>query len=316
MSVGIDFTTTGLIKGAKLRACVPSSQVLFQDPEFITLLNNHMVSIVIPLIKSMNEEYFVVSSDSALVAGTSEYTIPTRALGGALRDIVSVDSSGRELELSRIAPESIKYSSDFQNNGAWGIYLKGDKVIFYPEMTNPPSGSYLRFKYERRPNDLCLVSNSGKILSINTGLNQIVLDRVPSTWGTATTLDIIESTPQFQSIKDDAVITNLSGTTITLSALPTGIAAGQYVSESLTTPIPQLPYEAHKLIEQLGAISLLEAMGDDNAKTSAKQTLKDMIESFLLIITPRIEGSPQKVVNKKSIFDAVSGRNNTFFTRP
>lgn len=316
MSIGIDFTTAGLIDGARRRSSLPSSQNLFYDPDFIALINDHMISFVIPLIKSVNEEYFVVNYDVALVSGTSEYTIPTRALGGALRDIAIVDAQGRETQLARIAPEAVKYSGNFQDFGAAGIYLRGDKIVFYPALTNYPATSQLRFKYERRPNDLCLIQNSGKILSLNAGALQITLDRVPSTWGTSTTVDIISPIPQFESIKDDAAITNISGNTITLSAWPAGIAAGQYVAESLTSPIAQLPYEGHKLLQQLGAIALLESAGDTQGIKNAKETLKEMIEAFKLIITPRVEGSPQKVVNKNSIFGAIAGGNHNFFTRP
>jgi hypothetical protein len=316
MSVGIDFTTAGLIAGARRRSSLPSSQNLFLDPDFIALINDHMISIVIPLIKSVNEEYFVVNYDTPLIAGQSEYVIPTRALGGSLRDIAIVDASGRELELPRIAPESIKYSGNFQNFGAYGIYLRGEKIVFYPALTNYPAGCQLRFKYERRPNDLCLTSQAGKIISLNPGAKQITLASIPSGWGTSTTLDIIQPTPQFQSIQDDAVITNINGTTITLSAWPTGIAVCQWCAESLTTPIAQLPYEAHKLLQQLGAIGLLEAACDTQGKTNAENTLKAMVEKFMLIITPRVEGSPQKVVNKNSIMGAVPGWHGSFFTRP
>jgi hypothetical protein len=316
MSVGIDFTTAGLIDGARRRSSLPSSQNLFYDPDFIALINDHMISFVIPLIKSVNEEYFVVNYDTPLVANQSEYTIPTRALGGALRDIAIVDANGRETQLARIAPEAVKYSGNFQDYGASGIYLRGEKIVFYPALTNYPATSQLRFKYERRPNDLCLITNAGKILTLDQANKKITLDRVPTAWGTSTTLDIISPIPQFESIKDDAVIVGIVGTTVELSAWPAGIAAGQYCAESLTSPIAQLPYEAHKLLQQLGAIALLESAGDTQGITNSKSTMKEMTEAFKLIITPRVEGSPQKVVNKNSIFSAIAGGNNRFNTRP
>jgi hypothetical protein len=316
MSVGIDFTTAALITGARRRSGLPSSQQLYLDPDFIAFLNDAMVSHVVPTIKSVSEEYFVVNYDVAFVAGTSEYVIPTRALGGALRDIVIADTQGRELEIPRVQPESIKYSGNFQNFGAYGIYLRGDRVVFYPPLTNTPQNSSLRFKYERRPNDLCLVSAAGLIQSINATAKTITLASIPTAWGTSTTLDIISQVPQFPSIADDVVITLIAGTTITLATWPTGIAAGQWVAESLTSPIAQLPYEGHKLLQQLGAIALLEAAGDTQGKQNAEQTLKGMIDNFMKVITPRIEGSPKKVVNKNSIFGAIPGCHGSSFTRP
>lgn len=316
MSIGIDFTTTALINGAKLRASVPSSQSLFLDTDFITLLNNHMVSIIIPLIKSVNEEYFVEKSDVTLVSGTSEYSIPTRALGGALRDVVMVDSNGRELELPRLEPELVKYGGGYYSQRIFGVYIQNDKIVFYPSMSNAPAGSSVRFRIERRPNDLCLTSNAAKITSITTATNTITVSNVPSAWGTTTTLDLIDYKPQFDTIEEDMTIASISSLDIELSSLPTGIAVGQWVSESLTTPIAQLPYEAHKLIEQLGAISILESLKDTEGLANARKTYELMKDSFYKIITPRIEGSPKKVINRNSVFDYNRGWNGYLTIRP
>jgi hypothetical protein len=316
MSIGIDFTSQGLIYSAKLHAAIPSSQSLFTDDDFIEVLNHNMVSEVIPLIKSVNEEYFVVKVDVPLVSGQDAYTFPTRALGGAMRDIVMVDTNNRELDLPRLQPELIKYGGAYYAQRIFGIYLEGDHAVFYPTMQNPPQGSFIRFKYERRPNDLCLLDNAGKILSINVGLKKITLDKVPAVWTTDTTVDIMLPVPQFTSIADDVVITQITGHDLTLSALPTGIAVGQWVAESMTTPVAQLPYEAHKLIEIYGAAALLQASKDTEALNSMKQEIEEAKDALYKIITPRVEGSPVKVINRNSIFDYNRGWNGYLTVRP
>jgi hypothetical protein len=298
MSIGIDFTVTAIINDAKLRASMPSAQPLFQEPDFVTLINNHMISIVIPLIKSVNEEYFVIDKDVPLVAGQNAYTIPSRALGGALRDVVLVDAAGNEQELARVAPEVVKGNT----GSASGIYLKDDQVVFHPALSNPPA-VYIRFKYERRPNDLCIVSLAGKINSVDTVAKTITLASKPSSWTSSTTFDIIQPVPQFKSIIDDMAVMNIVGNVLTVAALPAGIAAGQYIAESMRAPIAQLPYEAHKLLAQLGAISLLESMKDSAGLRDARDTYGEMEEKFMKVITPRIEGAPKKAVNRKSIFN-------------
>lgn len=288
-----------MLAGARRRAVMPTSQALFQDSDLLAFLSGQLHSHIVPLIKSKNDEYFVVHEDAALVAGTSEYRIPTRAQGGALRDVVVVDASGNEYELDRLQPEDQKLAS-----GLSGVYLRDDKVVFYPALSNPPTGHSLRFKYERMPNNLVAATAAGRISSLNQGSLQIVVDNAPSTWGTSTTFDILLPVPLFTSIKDDQAISGITGTTINLSTWPTGIAVGQWISESRTSPLAQVPYEAHMLLEQLGAIKMLEALSPNELKP-AKDAYKEMREDFLLTITPRIKGAPKKAVNRRGIFQAM-----------
>ncbi len=312
VSIGIDFTTTGLLANAARRSTMPQSQSLFQPADFIAFLTDEMHSFVVPLIKSKNDEYFVVNVDYPLVNNTSEYRIPTRAQGGSLRDMVLVNSAGIELELPKINPDSVKFATVTQ----YGIYLRDDKVVFYPAITTAPSGVSIRFKYERMPNDLVLVSDSGYITAINTGTLQVTLSAVPSDWTTATTVDVIRQQPLFTSIQDDQVITGIGGNVLTLDAIPTGMAVGQWVAESRTSPIPQLAYEAHKLIAQRGAIKLCEALEATTAMKSAEANYEKMASAFLGTITPRVQTGPKKIVNRTGLFSRHQSWNHLLNVRP
>jgi hypothetical protein len=316
MSSGIDFTVTALISGAKRHAMAPSSQSLFQDPDFVEILNHDMVSEVVPLIKSVNEEYFVVTKDVLLVAGVSEYDIPTRALGGSLRDFVLVDDAGRELEIGRLEPEMVKYSGAYTSQRVSGAYLQSGKVIFFPALTNTLPQKYIRFKYERRPNDLCLTDNAGYITAIDKAGLKITLSHVPTAWTANTTLDVIVPMPHFPSIVDDVVITSIVGLDVHISAWTDGLTIGQWVSESCTSPIPQVPYEAHKLLEILGGQRICLTMKDGDLRAVLAADYKRASEMFLKTITPRVAGSPKKVINRNSIFDYNRGFMPNYSTRP
>jgi hypothetical protein len=71
--VPIDFTTTALIASIKTRSQMPSVQELFTDAEICTTAGEVLRSVVIPQILKRNEDFFVTSSDQALVAGTRAY---------------------------------------------------------------------------------------------------------------------------------------------------------------------------------------------------------------------------------------------------
>jgi hypothetical protein len=69
-----------------------------------------------------------------------------------------------------------------------------------------------------------------------------------------------------------------------------------------TTPIPQLPYEAHPILAQLGACKALEAMGDANVKM-AWARYQQMAQSFYKVITPRTDSPAQKIVSPNNIYN-------------
>ena len=309
MSSGIDFTTTALIADARLRAGAPNSQSLFLPADFLRLMTGDMHLFVVPLIKSQNDEYFVTHTDTPLVANQSEYTIPTRAQGGALRDIVSVDSAGREGELPRLQPEYTK-TGYAANNNLFGIYLRDDKVVFWPSITVPQSGMSLRFKYERMPNDLVTTDYAARITALNAGTQQVTLASLPSSWAIGTTLDLIKPDPLFTSYADDIPITGISTNVLTLGSWPTGIAVGQWLAESRTSPVPQVAYEAHKLIAQRGAIKICEALGDTNGLNNAKGAYKEMADNFQLTIAPRVEAAPKTLSHRGGIFGAMRSGGN------
>lgn len=304
--MAIDYTTNEIVSSVKRRITVPTSQNFFLPDNIVSYANDEMHSTVIPSIISVMEEYFVTSEDVAIVSTQNEYTIPSRAVGGMLRDVVIVDSQGGEISLPRLAPETTKEDSVFFNVKITGIMIRDDKVVLYPN-ASIFGDKILRFKYMRRPNNLIIVSKSGKIVNVNTLTNEVTLSNMPTFFTTSLTYDIIKGTPIFTSIKDDQVITNIAGNTMTFTSLPTGIAAGQYVAESGSTPIPQIPYEAHHVLSQFTSARMLEATGDKKNSEVIMAVAKEMLESLLKILTPRIEGTPKKINNRSGIFQFTAG---------
>jgi hypothetical protein len=307
----IDYTTTELVNSVKRRITVPTSQNFFLPDNIVAYANDEMFATVVNSIVSVQEEYFVTSVDTPVVTGTTEYRIPSRAAGGMLRDIVMVDVNGNEVAVPRIAPEVVKSPIFSKNSGPLsGVLVKDDKIVLIPD-SSPFSTFSIRFKYMRRPNNLVITSKAGKITTVNQGANQVTLQSVPSFFTTSMTYDIIRGTPIFTSSGDDLVVTNISGNTITFAALPAGVTVGSYLSEAGTSPIPQIPYEAHHPLAQLTAATMLDATGDKKNAEVIYGKGKDMLDGFLKLVTPRVEGTGSKVNNRNGIFSQV-GRTGFF----
>jgi len=305
MTAAPGYTVDEMVDDVKNEYITPTSQNLFQDNDVIKHLDKAMRSKIIPLINSVREEYWVNINDQA-VTGAASYTIPQRSAGAMLRDVVFVDAQGNEIELTRLSPVQIKSTFPFGYQlplYTFGYYLQDNKVIPYPSNAVNATAYTLRMKYLRRPNNLTAVSNCGKITVIAS--NVLTLDNLDSTWTTATTFDIIQNFPQFNSISDGATITNINTLTnqITLSSVPTGLAVGMYVCPTLMSCIPQIPYETYDLLIAAGAARLARALGDSQGLQLAEKNFEDASKDFLKLVDPRVQGATKKVVNRNNPFN-------------
>lgn len=301
MTAAPDYTVDNMVTDVRNDYITPTSQNLFLDTDVIRHLDKAMRTKIVPLINSVREEYWVTVFDQA-VTGASSYTFPQRSSGAMLRDVVFVDSQGNEIELTRLSPVQIKSTFPFGYQlplYTFGYYLQDDKVILYPQQAVNATAYTLRMKFLRRPNNLTSVTNCGKITAVAS--NVVMLDNIDSTWTTATTFDTIQNFPQFNSIQDGGSITSINtGTSqITLTTAPTGLAVGMYLCPTLTSCIPQIPYEAYDLLIAAGAARLARGLGDSQGLQLAEKNYEDGAKDFIKLIDPRVQGG-RKIVNNRN----------------
>lgn len=311
-SNSVDYTTTGLLNGLKRRALIPSTGFLYTDADLLAVITDEMNSRLVPEIKSAREEFFVSVSDVPFVSGQQSYDIPSRALGAQLRDVALVDSGGNEFILPRLDPSFMRDAGSVNIPSALiGYYWQGNKIM----INSAPAGANysLRLRYERKPNDLTPTASAARISAINTGTKTVTCDSgVPNTlWATTDTLDFISARPPFNPLQDDAAISSLTSTTAVFSAaLPTDLQVGDWISTARTTPVPQIPYEAFPVLEQLAAARISESIDDasPNSAAMARSQAESMMEGFLKLISPRTAGTPQKIVDRTGLFGTFQNR--------
>ena len=298
----VDYTITSLIDSVKRRCSVPTAQSVFQNTDFASLLSEEMQSIIVPLIMSEQEDYFVHSTDLDIDGSTKEFAIPDRAVGGKLKDVGFYNSSADSLDLRpRLALEDYGNRRGNFLHDLTGYWLKDNKIVFNPAPTN--TGDKLRIYYYRRPNNLVQRSESGKITNIDTGAKTITFDTVQSSWTTANTFDLIRGKGMFQSLGDSLTVTGRTDSTLVFTdTLPTDLAVGDYVALAGKSPIAQIPYESHHLLAQLGAIKVNEALGDMQGMQMAQSKYDILVNAMIRSINNRVDGSPRKVVNRNGIF--------------
>lgn len=305
--MGIDFTSTALIKTVKDDALLPNSQITYSDQDIVDILTREMLSDIVPMLMAVREEYLVFPVDQAIDVNVSSYMIPTRAVGEKLRDLVLVDANNFEISVPRLEPDYVK--------GLYvpltiftGFIFQNDQIIFYPNATS--LGPYtLRMKIFRRPNNIVLTSSSAQITAINTTTKEVTFSTVPSTWDVDTIFDVVQGIPPFRAWGEDQTITAITATSVIFSSLPTGMAIGDWVSEAGFSPIAQLPYEVFPLLCQRGVVKILEGLGDANGVKVAADVYKDMVDKFKVMVTPRSDGAPKKLVSNGGIHRSTKSYN-------
>ena len=310
---------TSLVASAYRRTLAPNAPGGIQPADVITFLSEEMRSTIVPLVLAAQEEFWVQNFDQAVIANVYNYTIPPRAAFAMWRDVVYVDQNGIEINMSELSPEYLKLTYPAGGNPplyTFGFILQNDQIRLWPPNQQAPSQYKLRMKIKRRPNDLTASANCGQITNINPVTFVVTLANADTTWTAATLFDIIPNSPQFTSRQDNQTVSAVSvpvggpytltfsspgtdpTTGLALPALPVGLAVGDWVCPALMSCVPQIPYDMFPLLAQRGAIKILEALGDTQNIQIAERRYADMAADFARTVSPRVDGTPKKIVNR------------------
>ncbi len=291
----MDFTTLGLVAAIKRKGSIPTSQNLYLPEDFVAIANDELISIVIPLIMSVREEYFVTHIDLPITSAKN-YPIPAASVGMKLRDVAIVTNPNTNQEQRLTLPRLVLE----QVNNTTGFYVEDNEIIL---CSVPQQTGVLRFYYIRRPYNLVYTTKAGRVTSINPNTNEIVLSNIPSDWAINTKLSVIEAVSPFNIKIESGTIINLSSPTIELDNV-TNIEIGDWVTLEGDSVVPMIPVEAHPYLAQLSCVKCLEGLGDREGMSAAQSKANELKESLLTMISPRVDSAPKKITNcGNGIFD-------------
>jgi len=305
------YTTEDLLASIKNRTLVPTSQITYTDEQLLSLADDELRSLIIPMMLDVRESYFIAikQQDLSGVDGSSQpkFTLPERAIGNKLYDVTVADSGGNEYSLPHYSrSDSHDNVLSYNNNETlFGFTMQGDDIIVLDSLSGR---SKLNLYYFRRPSTLVLPENAARITSINTSANEIVVSSLPSTFAVEDEVDLVSATAPYQPLADDVVISSISGTTVTLASLPKNsstneltLKVGDYLCVSGEAPVVQIPTDLYPSLAQAVAVKLLEGLGDTRGMQVAENKLIKMIEQGLALISPRVEGERKIVISRNNI---------------
>lgn len=304
------YTSDSLIEAVKSTAAIPISQSTFTENDILRFANEELDATIVPLIMEMHEDFFLYSDTTSLVADTRTYDIPYRAMGNKLRDVAYKDANSYTYEMFRIPVDRLSdyRAGDNVSSDPYEYYIKNNQInlIYNPSDT---SGS-LEFFYYLRPNKLVQNSAAAVITAIDTDTSTVTVSSLPTTITSSTPVDFIQQRSPHRLLAFDQTptITNSTLKTITFSSLPTGLRVGDHVALAEQCIIPQIPSEAHPLLVERVVYRVMEAQSDVQGMQVAASRIKEMENKAGRIFDNRVEGSPQKIVNRNGFMTYNSRR--------
>ena len=290
-----------LVTEIRDRAQTPSSSSTapgYLSTDLLRRANGELLAYMLPRLLAAREEYLVTKSDTTMTVGDETYPIPTRASFIKLRDVVRVDSDGKEHNLGKITPEEVADLDPTESGTPRSYWIQGNTIHVYPV---PDAADTLRIKYFRRPSQLVrpTTGSSGNIgLVSSANSTTIALQHTaPSTWGSLTKFDVISATPPFDTLVDDLTGALVAGNTLTFSGgVPSTLATGDYVCVAQQAPVVQLPVEGFYVLAQRVAVKLLTGQDAQTYADAVRE--RDQLEAaFFGAVEERNEGEPSYIVN-------------------
>ena len=296
-----------VLSSAKSRALFPSSQITLTDDNLLSYLEAIVRLELTSLIDEVNQEFFVRDTVVPLVASTSEYRIPYRALGRTLREIKFYDSSANRYQDMAMIKLEDAYGN-ITNGGNFGsqfasFFLKGDKIVLVPDVpASVPSGYSLKLWYKLIPSYPCTFNNAMQVASVSSP--NVVVNQIPTNISIGTQVDFIEGQAGCELYSFDKTITNINGTTLTFLAadIPTDLQAGDYISLRQTSPVVNMiPDEAQGYLANKLAMLILYSVGDEVGANAIKADVTLQEKQLLKIIAPRVDGKPQIIISRHNL---------------
>lgn len=291
------YTWTQLMDDIKVKGMIPTSQNTFTEERLLSITNNVLLAKLLPQILKARESYYSYDIDTA-INSTGVYDIHTRAVGGKLDNVALIDGVRRK-DLALYLEDEITNLGQ-PPDGKAGFFIKRNQFTILP--TDGSGYSSVRQTIFLRPARIVANSSGAQVTAFNPATKVVTFSEVPSGWTTASVLDIVQGQPHFDTLAINqtiSAITTGSGGTITfVSDLPDRIAIGDWVSLFGESPVPQVPAEFNSLLAQYAANECLKNGSDPKALETGIADAKELLDSLMGVITPRVEREGKVLVNR------------------
>ncbi len=288
------YTSDDLLSIIKKRAFLPVSQETFTDQDLLDMATDEMYSQVVPDVLSTREEWYVTSSSTTIDSTVFEVDIPSRAIGGSLRNVQFSRGDDVLHQIPRLDLEDQIYTNQ-GNGGLRGFFLEGNQI----KLLGNETGSLIQH-FHARPGRLIPTTDVPRVISVDLATKTLSLSLSPD-WAVGSSIDVIKSKPHFEYRNISLTIEAINGNLITtVEDLSSKIVVNDWVSAEDTSPAPQIPIEWFPFLAEAVAVQIFLSQGDTESAKSAESKMQKLKTAALKLMTPRVEGEPRRLVPPKN----------------
>lgn len=287
------YTSTQFLSAVQRLIVAPSNQALYTDTDYFAIGDRKTQDTIVPVIDSLDGDFFVRKSLIPMVADQAEYRLPDRAFARKLREVKIQNSSNIRFDFPKV---SISREQIYQVSGIpFGFYFMGDRFVVVP---TPTTTQYsIQYWYFLAPSNLIPYTDA----AIVTGIagDDVTVSSVPSTLVIGSVIDFIQGTSGNQCLEIDKTIQNITGNTLTFTTgdVPTDLAIGDYISIAGTTPVLQVPDASVPYLVTLTCMDILQAISDFEGYDRLEKIAGQQKTNLLKLMEPRIEGEATPIIN-------------------
>lgn len=257
------------------------------DAQILQALNRGQRKATNIVSRKFDSLFVVPDQTTTTVNGQREYDIPAAAFGRRIEMIEIVENSEISWQIHRIrVQQTSQFNTASTVTRPYYYALQKNKFLLYP---TPSGGRTIRIWYAQAPEDL--VVPQGRLTSVNTGSNYVVVDEIGSALSTATTgfasyANIVDSvtgevkaTLQISALDEDTgqITFKTAGLTRTTvlnktvgTSIPTDVAADDYVCLVTGTAVPELPAAYVDYLIQYGVVEIRRRLGEQTQEEFAQ----------------------------------------------
>ena len=296
--------TRKLLSKIQKSANLNTNQNTYNEETILDFAHEEMINTVKPFINGADRTFFVQEIKVSLEAGEKTYTIPSRASGYALKEILYLDDSNTLYNIGQIE-ESVRvlYDNDLDSGDRpYYFYIRNNDLVLipYPETT---SGS-LVVSYFQLPSEFVLPDEVASIVAINKEAGTITLNSVPEILSNSSKIDILsESGNKTKRIDLQANIDEVNSI-ITLDDL-SGLKLGDQVSAAGTTAVLQIPDEAATLLAACVVRRIFEAQRDLKGVSLILNRIEEIKKNVRKVFLERVQGETPRSTSIHSMFNVL-----------
>lgn len=308
------WTTTNLIAEVKLICMLPDLNGSLSDDDILLLADHAMQDDITPLVISLSKDYWVKNKVLPIEQNTTDYPVPSRAIGQKLHDLTMVSPNNIEYSLPQIAAQDAwRFKIGYPNAVGSGFvyHFAGDNVRILPNPGNSQGSLNLSY-FLRRSRFFDEVSGGFcQVVSVNTTTGAITVNVDPTGIFTAgSRIDLTSYDAPNDVIGVSVVVVSSTAApnvvTVDPNDLPDNLAANDYMFAEDMTIVPGMPADLRTLLVHATAARVLAALADPKVDQAFALVDRDK-QRLMDLMAPRNEGEPPTIINYNSL---IRGRSN------